>query len=389
MGPPTEVHTMIALHACLALLASAADPAAVKLGGIYPLTGSYAATGVAMRNGAHLAADEINAAGGVLGKKLVVVDADDASKPEQGAQAVKDLLDKEGAVALIGPANTGVAAAVAKAANDRRVPIVVSNAVGNKVNELFQEAPPNYVFRLAASEALQAQMMVTEACAARGRRKPAILHDETAHGNGGRAKLEALLKERQLAPVYQGGVKAGEQEATAQVQAARAAGADVILLFALAREGAAVTRGLEKLGWKAEVIGTSSLSSSDFTKAAGPFGEGTSLPQTVIEAGATQPVQVKFFESYRKTYATAAVEPAPGAAQSYDAVHLLARALKQAGTTAPDKVKAALENLKDTYDGATAEYFQPWSADDHEAVTPAAVVWGVLHDGKVAPAPSR
>ena len=220
---------MIALSACLALLVAAPDAGVVKIGGLYPLTGGYAATGIAMRNGARLAVAEVNAAGGLLGKKLALVDADDAddaSKPEQAVALMKDLLDKEGVVAVVGPANTGVGTAAGKLANERRVPLVVSNAVGNKVNELSKETPQNFVFRIAASEALQAQMMV----------------------------------------------------------------------------------------------GTSSLSSSDFTKAAGPFGEGTSIPQTVIEAQAALPKQIAFFEAYRKTYGTATVEPAPGAAQTYDAI---------------------------------------------------------------------
>jgi ABC-type branched-subunit amino acid transport system substrate-binding protein len=251
---------VIALSACLALLVAAPDAGVVKIGGLYPLTGGYAATGIAMRNGARLAVAEVNAAGGLLGKKLALVDADDASKPEQAVALMKDLLDKEGVVALVGPANTGVGAAAGKLANERRVPLVVSNAVGNKVNELSKETPQNFVFRIAASEALQAQMMVTEACAARGKRKPAILADETA-----------------------------------------------------------------------------------------------------------------------------TVEPAPGAAQTYDAVHLLAKAIRQAGATAPDQVRTALESLKGTYEGATAEYDQPWNTDDHEAVSPAAVVWGTLKDGKIVP----
>jgi branched-chain amino acid transport system substrate-binding protein len=371
----------------LALAAGAPDPGVLKIGGAYPLTGSYAATGVAMRNAAHLAADEINAAGGVLGKKVVVVDGDDESKPDRCVQLVTDFVEKQGVVAVVGPANTGVAAACSKVGNEKKVPMVVSNAVGNKVNELFKEYPQNYVFRLAASEALQAEMMVTEAFAVRGKKKPAILHDETAHGKGGAARLQALLAKRGVTAAYVGGVKAGEKDQSAHVTAAKAAGADVILLFAIANEGAAVARSLEKIGWKAEIVGTSSLSSSDFLKAAGPFANGTTIPQTVIEAGASLPKQTAFFAAYRKAYSTATVEPAPGAAQTYDAVHLLVRAVKQAGSTAPDKVKAALEDLADTYEGATADYFKPWSADDHEAVTPAAVVWGVVNDGKIAPLP--
>jgi branched-chain amino acid transport system substrate-binding protein len=379
---------MTALIACLAVLAAGADGGAIKVGGYYPLTGSYAATGIVMRNAAQLAAAEINAAGGVLGKKLVILDGDDQTKAATGAQVVKDFVEKEHVVGIIGPANTHVAEASTSTANERHVPHIVSNAVGNKVNELFKDHPQNYVFRLAASEQVQSHMIVTEAFAARGRRKPAILHDDAAHGMGASARLKALLAQRGVTPVYDGALKVGEKDATAHVQAARDAGADVILLFAFAKEGATVTRALEKIGWKPEIIGSSSLSSSDFTKASGPYGEGTLIPQTVIETDASEPAAVHFFEAYRKAYATANVEPAPGAAQTYDAVHLLARAIQQAGSTDGAKIKAALEDLGKQYDGATGEYFKPWSADDHEAVSPANMVWGMIKDGRVVPAPA-
>ncbi|HET9598348.1 MAG TPA: ABC transporter substrate-binding protein [Anaeromyxobacteraceae bacterium] len=375
---------MVITSALLALALSAGDGNPIKIGGYFPLTGGYAATGTAMRNAARLAVDEVNAAGGVLGRKLVVLEADDAGSPQKAAQIVQDYVEKEKVAALLGPAQTGVAAASTRTANEKKVPHVVSNAVGNKVNELFKEFPDNYVFRLAASEALQAEMMVTEAFAARGKRKPAILHDETAHGQGGRARLASLLGTRGVKPVHEAGVKPGE-DASAQVKAAKDAGADVILLFALAKEGAAVSRALEKVGWKAEVIGTSSLSSSDFTQAAGPFGEGTTLPQTVIEAGAVEPAQKAFFAAYRKAYGVERVEPAPGAAQTYDAVKLLALAMKQAGTTDGPKVKAALEDLGETYDGATSTYFKPFGPDDHEAVSAANMMWGELRGGQVVP----
>jgi branched-chain amino acid transport system substrate-binding protein len=378
---------MLALAACLALLTASPEAGPIKIGGYYPLTGGSAAMGTALRNGAHLAAEEVNAAGGVLGRKVVIVDADDEGKPDKGAQIVKDFADKERVVAILGPGNTGVANVSTGIANERHIPQIIPCATGNKVNELFKEAPQNYVFRLAASDIIQSQMMVTEAFAARGRRRPAILSDETPYGAQGRARLVALLEQRGVKPVYEGTLKVGEKDMTAHVKAARDASADVLLLYALGNEGAAVARSLEKIGWKPEIIGTWILSSAAFTKAAGPFGEGTVIPQTFIESGVTDPTQLRFIESYRKAYGTAHIEPAPAAAQGYDALHLLALAIRQAGTTEGPKVKAALEDIKDSFVGATGEYFKPWSSGDHEAVTPANVVWGMVKEGGVVPAP--
>ena len=376
---------MIILNVWLSLLAASAGGGAITIGSYGPLTGGSAPMGIAMKNGAHLAAEEINAAGGVLGKKLVLVDADDESKPENGPRIAKDLIEKEHAVAIVGPVNTGVANASTQVANERHVPQVIAGSTGANVNELFAGSKENYVFRLAASDAVQSEMMVTEAFAARGKTKVAILADDSPYGTQGRGRLESLIAKRGLKPAYVGTFKVGQPDMSAHVAAARAAGAEVLLLYALGGDAASVSRALEKANWRAPMIGTFTLATSGFLAGAGPYGEGASTPQTLIEEGATEPNQVRFMESYRKRYGTPHLDMASVAAQGYDAVRLLAIAIRQAGGTEGAKVKAAMEDLKEQYDGVTGSYMRPWMSDDHEAVTPAAVQWARVKSGQVVP----
>lgn len=372
-----------ALLAALVLAAPGGAP--IPVGFVGPLTGGSAALGQSLRNGARLAVEELNGKGGVLGRPLLLVEADDEAKPDKGAAAARELVEKHGVVALVGPGNTGVANAVGAVANQLRVPNVCPSATGSKVNELFADGPLNFVFRLAASDAVQARMMVTEAFAARGRSRAAILADESPYGTQGRARVEALLAARGATPVSIGTFKVGDTDMGAQVKAARAAGADVILLYALGAEAAAVARAIGALGWKVEIIGTWNLANPVFLSSAGPAGDGAVMPQTFLEAAAHEPAQRAFVEAYRKRYAVARVDLAPAAAQAYDAVKLLALAIAQAKATDGIKVRAALENLDGTYHGATGEYFGPWSDEDHEAVTSANVRWGRVKDGAVVP----
>ena len=375
---------MIALTVA-ALIASAATTDVIKIGAYGPLTGGSAAKGNAFKNGAHLAAEEINAAGGVLGRKIVLVDADDEAKPEKCTQVIKDLVEKENVVALVGGANTGVASASMELTQSRRVPHVFTAGTGNKVNELFGKFPQNYVFRISASDTVQSDMMVTEAFAARRKTKAELLADESALGVQGRARVQELIAKRGLKPAYVGSFKVGDVDMTAQVNAARAAGAEVLLVHAQGREAAALARSLEKVGWRAPIIGTWNLSNPEFLAGAGPYGDGAVMPLTFIEAGATEPHQVKFIEGYRKRFNTPHVDVGPAAAQAYDAIHLLALAIRQAGSTDGPKVKAALEDLKGTYEGATGSYDAPWRPDDHDAITPGNVVWGTVKGGAVVP----
>ncbi len=377
---------MITLSVCLAILAAAPGDGPIKVGFYAPLTGGSAPLGTALRNGAQLAADEINAAGGVLGRKIELVIEDDEAKPEKGAQLAQQLIEKQKVVALVGPANTGVANASNRFANQYRIPQIGPSSTGNKVNELFAESPQNYVFRLAASDAIQSEMMVKEAFAARGKRNFALLSDETPYGAQGRERVLKELERRGLKPVHDGTFKVGDKDMTAQVTAARAASADVMLLYALGAECAAVVRSLEKIGWRVDVIGTWNLSNPSFLQGAGPYGNGAITPQTFIELSATEPKQLRFVEAYKKRYRLPHIDMGPAAAQAYDAVHFLALAFKQARSTEGPRVKAALEDLKTSYHGATGEYVGPWSPDDHEAVTPANVAWGMVKDGLVVPA---
>jgi branched-chain amino acid transport system substrate-binding protein len=144
-----------------------------------------------------------------------------------------------------------------------------------------------------------------------------------------------------------------------------------------------VAPALEKLAWKAEVIGTWTLSFPVFVKDAGPFGESAIFPQTFIESAAADPAAVRFVEAFRRRWESPRVDTAVAAAQAFDAVHLLALAIAQAGSTDGPKVKAAMERLEKAYDGATGSYFEPWRADDHEAVTPAQVLWGRVRSGAI------
>jgi branched-chain amino acid transport system substrate-binding protein len=376
----------ISLCCALAIAASAGEP--IRVGAFYPLTGGSAPLGIALRNGVHLAAEEINAAGGVLGRKLLIIEADDEAKPDKGAQIARDLIAKEHVVALIGPANTGVANASNPIANQNRIPQIGPSSTGNLVNELFAKTPQNYVFRLAASDAIQSEMMVKEAYAARGMRRFALLSDQTPYGEQGRARVLAELDRRGLKPVYDGTFPVGATDMTAQVTAAKAAGAEVMLLYALGAESAAVARSLQKIDWTVPILGTWNLSNPTFLKEAGPRGNGSIMPQTFVESGATEPQQLRFIEAYKKKYALPHIDMGPAAAQAYDAVYLLALAVKQAGSTDGPRLKAALEDLAVRYEGATGEYVKPWSPDDHEAVTPANVVWGMVRDGLVIPADS-
>ncbi|HWU44424.1 MAG TPA: ABC transporter substrate-binding protein, partial [Bdellovibrio sp.] len=135
----------------------------IKIGVYGPFTGGSAPMGVSMRNGVQIAVDEINNSGGILGKKVAMIDRDDEAKNERGGQIMQEFLDKENVVAVLGPINTGVADASTQYPNQKKVPMIINVSAGAKVNELFKTYPENYVFRIAASDDIQSKVIVNEA----------------------------------------------------------------------------------------------------------------------------------------------------------------------------------------------------------------------------------
>jgi branched-chain amino acid transport system substrate-binding protein len=358
----------------------------IKIGMYHPLSGGSAPMGNSARNGSRLAVEEINAAGGIGGKKLVLVERDDESKNERGGQLVQELIEKEKVVAILGPTNTGVADASTKYSNEKKVPHIINVSAGAKVNDLFATSPDNYIFRIAANDYVQSEMIVKEACDLRKFTKVAVICDDTNYGQNGSAKLQDAMKKRNLVPVYIGKFKVKDTDMTPQLQEAKKAGAQAILTYGIGPELAALCNSMEKIAWKADVVGSWTLSMSNFINNAAKNGNGATMPQTFIQNGATDAKAVKFIADYAAKFNESPIPVGVAAAQGYDSVYLLKLALEQAGAGADGaKIKAALENLTATYTGVTGTYTKPFSATDHEAIKEANVKMGVVKDGVVIP----
>lgn len=360
----------------------AAEP--IKIGVSGPFTGGSAPMGVSMRDGVKLAVSEINAKGGVLGRKLEMVERDDEAKNERGVQIAQELINKEKVVATVGFINTGVSLASQRFYQEAKIPVMNNVATGTIVTHQFDDQPENYVFRTSANDAIQSAMIVDEAITRRKFTKVAILADSTNYGQLGREDLEKALAKKGIKPVAVEKYNIKDVDMTAQLLKAKQAGAQTVLTYGIGPELAQIANGMEKLGWKVPMIGSWTLSMANFIDNAGKNGEGTLMPQTFIQEPTT-PKRKSFIDAYVKTYKPAGGRiPSPvSAAQGYDSIYLLAAAIKQAGTTDGPKVRAALENLNDKVDGVVTTYNKPYSKTNHEAIDAKATVFGEVKNGHI------
>jgi len=375
----------VAIAAALAAgaaMAVAAEPIKVAVSG--PFTGGSSAMGVSMRDGVRLAIDEINKSGGVLGRPLLAIERDDEARNERGVQIAQEMVSREKVVAVVGYVNTGVALASQRFYQEAKIPVMNNVATGTVITHQFDGEPENYVFRNAASDGIQAPMIVDEAIARRGFRKVAILADSTNYGQLGREGLEAALKARGVVPVAVEKFNIKDVDMTPQLLKAREAGAQTVLTYGIGPELAQIANGMVKIGWKVPMIGSWSLSMGSFIDNAGANGNGARMPQTFIQEP-TNPKRRAFIASYLKAFNPKGgrIDSPVSAAQGYDSVYLLAEAISQAGSTDGPKIRAALEDLKTPYSGVVTDYAKPFSRTDHEAISANIAVFGEVREGRV------
>ena len=376
----------------LALPASAAE--SLKLAITGPFSGGSAPMGTSMRDGAKLAISELNAKGGIqVGSarmKIEVVERDDEAKNERGALIAQELAAMPDLSGVIGTVNTGVAMAGDRHIQEKGLTKIITPAAGSaSMTQWVGKAPELSIFRFAADDGIQTSMVVEEALS-RKFTKVAILHDATNYGVSGRDDLLRQIKRQgdKLEVVATEKFNIGDKDMTAQLLKAKSGGAEAILIWAIGPELAAVANGRAKMGMTAPLIGGWTLSMSNFINNAGKNGNGALMPQTFIEDPIT-PKAKAFIDAYHKAYGVTRIPSAVSAAQGYDAVHIFAAAVKQAGSADTGKIKAALEDLKETVPGVIGTWKHPYSkwdnanVESHEAFRRENAVMGMVQDGKV------
>jgi len=369
--------------AVAAMLATGAYAADIKIGVIGPYTGGSSPMGVSNRGGIRLAVKEINAAGGINGNKIVLVERDDEAKNERGVQISQEFINNEKVSVTLGFINTGVVLASSRFYQDAKIP-VITMASGSVITKQFPNASENYIYRISAADSIQAPLIAKEAVEKRGFKKVAILADSTNYGQLGREDLEKALKAYGVVPVVTEKFNIGDVDMTSQILSAKNAGAEVILTYAIGPELAQIANGMAKLGWKKPMIGSWTLSLSNFIDTAGKNGNGAVMPQTFIQLGNT-PKRKAFIDAYLKEYnpKNGLIPSAVSAAQGYDSVYILAAAIKQANSTDGPKILAALNDLNAPVEGVITTYLKPYTPGDHEAIKPKNVVMGVVENGRI------
>lgn len=372
---------MIALAAAGAAGPALAQAQDIKIGFNADQSGTAAAElGLAARHGFELAIEDINKAGGVLGRKLVPVVRDDTGAPPKSIQNMTELIDNEKVAAVVGPTNSGNALAWLHIPQQKKIPVIVPVATATDITRRYGTESQNYIFRVSMVDREQVALLLAYAVKSSKGKKIAFIADSTGFGTQGIKDATEVLALHGLQPVAVEKFGPKDTDMTAQLAKIRDAGADTVLIYGLADGNAHTLRSMEKINYMPTAIGTWGNMSSVLLNTAGP-----KLAEHLVFATSTaedsNPRAAALATRVRARYPQ--MVTFVSAAQAYDSVMLLAAAMKLANSADGEKVAAALDgNLPDTQ-GIIKLYNKPFNKSKHDALGVEDFQLGKWKGGKV------
>ncbi|HOX31997.1 MAG TPA: ABC transporter substrate-binding protein [Spirochaetales bacterium] len=322
--------------ALLVFVALSAGAQEIKIGGIGPVTGEAATFGVSTKNGMTLAVEEWNAKGGVLGKKIKLVFADDKGDPAEGATVYTKLIQQDKVVALVGTVMSKVTLAGAPIAQAAKVPMISPTSTNEKVTQVG-----DYIFRACFIDPFQGTVGAKFAYNDLKARTAACIFDV------GNDYTKGLSENFQKAFLALGGkVVAYEAHPTgttdfkAQLTKIIQAKPDVIYCSDYYNDDALIATQARELGYTGPFVGGDGWDSADLVKIGGAAVENCFFTNHYAP-DATTPAVLTFVKNYKARFKTSDA-PDALAALGYDAMYIMLDAIKRAGKADGVKIKEAL-----------------------------------------------
>jgi len=331
----------LALGLSVAFAGHAAAQIKFAVGG--PITGPNAAFGAQLKNGAEQAVADINAAGGILGQKIVIQVGDDVSDPKQGV-SIANKFAADGVKFVIGHFNSGVTMpasyvyaengmlAITPAATN---PCVTDAKLGPCLDN--KQARPNLmIFRTCGRDDQQGAVAGDYILKNFKGKKIVIVHDKTTYGKGLADETKKAINKGGLKEMLYEGVNTGDKDFSALVSKIKAANADLVYWGGLQTEGGLIVPQMRDQGVRAPLMGGDGIADDEFAAIGGPGAEGTLM--TYGPDPRNRPEAKAVVEKFRaKNF-----EPQAYTLYSYAAVEIIKQAAEAAKSLDPKKVSAQM-----------------------------------------------
>ncbi len=309
---------------------------ALKIGALMSFTGDLSDFGEPIFNGAQLAVDEINAAGGVNGKPVQIVRGDDGTAPQQGVTEAKRLIDVEGVQAIVGALASGVSLQVAESVTGPEGIVQISPASTSP--GLSEAKDSDFLFRTTISDAAQG-LVLADLAQDEGIESVCTLYINSPYGEGLSKAFTAAFED--LGGTVTEQVPHESEQATYAAEVQKCEGADALAAMAYPESAGVFLREAAEQGITEKYLFVDGTKSTDMIEALGwtDF-DGTrgTAPSSLPTEGATS-----FDERYKAAYGE--LPPLPFIKEAYDAVYVIALAAEKAGSSDPKKIRDALRDV--------------------------------------------
>lgn len=332
---------ILGLMVLAAALVACSDPHSegpVRIGAILPISGRIAEYGKQTRDAAILAVEEINAAGGVLGRQVELIVEDDEADPVKTANAFTKLSERDKISALMGALTSNCSLAITNLVMSEKIPMVSPTSTNDNVT-----LAGDYVFRACYTDSFQGQVVANYAIDTLKAKKAAVLYDLSNDYSKGLYENFKKVFESRGGSLVAESYNVGDKDFNAQITSIRSSNPDVIFLPDYYSAVALIAEQIRNQGIKVPLLGA-----DGWDEVAGKA-DTWMMPayySNHYSPESQDPDVVKFIAAYKARFG---VEPNALAALGYDATRIILKAIQAAGSARPQDIQKALLGINDKF----------------------------------------
>jgi branched-chain amino acid transport system substrate-binding protein len=365
--------------AVVAFATQAADAPPIKVGALLAVTGPASFLGAPEARTLEMLAEQLNAKGGIGGRKIQLIIKDTAASPEKAVSFAKQLIEEEKVFAIIGPSTSGETMQVKAIAEEGKT-ILLSCAAA----EVIVNPVARYVFKTPQKDG-DAVIKIFEQMKKMKISKIGVLSSNTGFGKAGKEQIAKLAPGHGMQVVADEVYDKAATDLTAEVTKLKAAGVQALLNWSIEPAQAIVIKNARQIGLNVPIFQSHGFGNINYVKAAGSAAEGVIFPAGHLLVADTLPAsdpQKKVLVDYKKAYEAKYLEDASTfGGHAYDAFLVLTDAIRRAGADDKEKVRTAIENTKGLVGTAGIFNFSP---TDHNGLDLEAFEMLTVKDGKFA-----
>lgn len=349
----------------------------INIGAIFAVTGPASYLGAPEEKTAQMLVDEINAKGGVEGKLIRLIVKDSQGSTEKAVSFAKQLIEEEKVVAIIGPSTSGESLKLKELCEEAKVPLISCAAAESIVKPVAK-----YVFKTPQSDSL-AVRKIYEDMKKKGYKRIAAVASNTGFGNGGLEQLKKLAPEYGIEIVISETYDKAATDLTSILTKVNAKKVDAVVNWSIEPAQSIIAKNMKQLKMTAQLYQSHGFGNIKYVEAAGEAAEGIIFPcgrlfvaEKLPDTEPTKAVLVEYAKNYREKFKE---EPSTFGGHAYDALMLVVEAIKKSKSLDRDKIRDALENIKNF--AGTAGVFN-FSPEDHNGLDITAFAMFIVKNGK-------